>query len=286
MGDIMYSKVRTFGLCLRTTFSIAKNETSSLTRIYVGPFTAQIKCPRDWQLRGVDATGGRTGQSFPLHILSDKILLFSNARHAGSRYVMLWVSSVSVQSRTSSRLAEIQTATHSFIWFLSQQPSSSRKILLVLGRNFIEVQTLSKRVWLWLETWDEKKKTSGSSYGFGGNWKQVTTGNKSNHYQVLPDTSITYPQNNKAAHRVALPPLSSFSLRTLPPMDQSPTVFLPASCLEVKPRVGLGLVNLSAAGAVEREATCSGGSGASAPHTGLFFLLTLAPRLLFQARPL
>lgn len=122
-----------------------------------------------------------------------------------------------------------------------------------------------------------KKKTLGSSYGFEGNWKQVATGNKSNHNQVLPDTSITYPQNNKAAHNVALPPLSSFTFCTLPPMDQSPTVFLPASYLEVKPQVGLGLVNLSAAGTVEREATCSGGSGASASHTGLFFSLSLWP---------
>lgn len=189
MGDIVYSKVRTLGLCLRTTFSIAKNETSSLTRIYVGPFTAQIKCPRDWQLRGVDATGGRTGQSFPLHILSDKILLFSNARHAGSRYVMLWVSSVSVQSRTSSRLAEIQTATHSFIWFLSQQPSSSRKILLVLGRNFIEVQTLSKRVWLWLETWDEKKKHRVVHMALGeieNRWRQETNQTTIKSFQIRP----------------------------------------------------------------------------------------------------
>lgn len=170
LGDIVYSKVRTLGLCLRTTFSIAKNETSSLTRIYVGPFTAQIKCPRDWQLRGVDATGGRTGQSFPLHILSDKILLFSNARHAGSRYVMLWVSSVSVQSRTSSRLAEIQTATHSFIWFLSQQPSSSRKkFSLFWGETLLRSKPYPKEFGSGWKHGMKKKKTSGSSYGFGGN---------------------------------------------------------------------------------------------------------------------
>lgn len=126
LGDIVYSKVRTLRMCLRTTFSIAKNETSSLTRIYVGPFTAQIKCPRDWQLTGVDATGGRTGQSFPLHILSDKILLFSNARHAGSRYVMLWVSSVSVQSQTSSRLARDSNSNA----FLHLVPFSTALILM------------------------------------------------------------------------------------------------------------------------------------------------------------
>lgn len=173
----------------------------------------------------------------------------------------------------------------SFGSFLNS-PHPHEKFSLFWGETLLRSKPYPKEFGSGWKHGMKKKKTSGSSYGFGGNWKQVTTGNKSNHYQVLPDTSITYPQNNKPAHSVALPPLSSFSLRTLPPMDQSPTVFLPASCLEVKPRVGLGLVNLSAAGAVEREATCSGGSGASAPHTGLFFLLTLAPRLLFQARPL
>lgn len=61
-----------------------------MTRIDAGPFTAQIKNPGDWQLTGVDAirTGGRTGQSFPLHILSDKIPLLSQAGHAGSRYAI------------------------------------------------------------------------------------------------------------------------------------------------------------------------------------------------------
>lgn len=91
-----------------------------------GLCTAQIKCPRDWQLTGVDATGGRTGQSFPLHILSDKILLFSNARHAGSRYVMLWVSSVSVQSQTSSRLARDSNSNA----FLHLVPFSTALILM------------------------------------------------------------------------------------------------------------------------------------------------------------
>lgn len=68
-------------------------------------------------------------------------------------------------------------------------------------------------------------------------------------------------------------------------MEQSPTVFLPASCLKVKSRVDLGLVNLSAVAAVEREATSSEGREHLRPTQGSFFL-TLAPWLLFQARPL
>lgn len=95
----MYSKVWPLGICLRTTFSIAKNETSSLTRIYAGSFTAQIKYPKDWQLTGVDTvgTGGRTGQSFPLHILIDKILLFCEVFiMLGAHTWSFGVSSVSV----------------------------------------------------------------------------------------------------------------------------------------------------------------------------------------------
>lgn len=45
--------------------------------LHAGLLTSQIRYPGDWLLWGVERVrkGGRTGQSFPLHILSDKILL-------------------------------------------------------------------------------------------------------------------------------------------------------------------------------------------------------------------
>ncbi len=70
----------------------------------------------------------------------------------------------------------------------------------------------------------------------------------------------------------------------LPPSLPSPTVFLPVSCLESQPAGQPRAHKFVSGSVVEREATCLGGSGASALTWGLF--LTAGPRLLFQARPL
>lgn len=78
---------------------------------------------------------------------------------------------------------------------------------------------------------------------------------------------------------------SHFSLpHCLPPSLLSPTVFLSASCFESQP-VGQPRARKFVSGSmVKREATCSGGSGASVLTWGLF--LTVDLWLLFQARPL
>lgn len=189
-GDV-YSKVRPLRICLRTTFSIAKNETSSLTRMYAGLFTAQIKYPRDWQLTGVDTAGigGRTGQSFPLHILNDKILLFSKV------FVMLGVDmwcigclqSASNLQSVFSKCPHLGTNKGLLLLHISHTHKNSRfRTKFDWGSNSV------KKSFAPTGNTGFKKKTLGSSHGFGGNWKQVMTGNKSNYYQVLPDTSATY----------------------------------------------------------------------------------------------
>lgn len=173
----MYSEIWPLRICFRTTFSITKNETSSKTRIYAGPFTAQIKYPRDWQLTGVDTagTGGRTGQSFPLHILNDKILLFSEVIvMVGADTWCVWVSSVSIQF--AKRLFS----------------TSLTKILLVLGQNFIEAQTLSKRYFALTGNAGLKKHWV-VHVGLGeieNRWRQETNQTTIKSFQIRPD--ITY----------------------------------------------------------------------------------------------
>lgn len=78
--------------------------------------------------------------------------------------------------------------------------------------------------------------------------------------------------------------LISLFLPAFPPSLPSPTVFLSVSCLESQPAGQPRARKFVSSSAVEREATCSGGSAASALTWGLF--LTVDPRLLFQARPL
>lgn len=63
-----------------------------------------------------------------------------------------------------------------------------------------------------------------------------------------------------------------------------PTVFLSVSCLESQPAGQPRARKFVSGSTVKREATCSGGSAASALAWGLF--LTVDPQLLFQARPL
>lgn len=58
--------------------------------LHAGLLTSQIRYPGDRLLWGVESVrkGGRTGQSFPLHILSDKILLSREPHNTGSGYVI------------------------------------------------------------------------------------------------------------------------------------------------------------------------------------------------------
>lgn len=99
-------------------------------------------------------------------------------------------------------------------------------------------------------------------------WRQETNQTTIKSFQIRQ--RLTHKAKEPHTSLLCLP-LSSFSFRTIPPTDQSPTVFLPASCLKVKSQVDLGLVNLSAAEAVEREATCSEGREHLHPTQGFFF---------------
>lgn len=100
--------------------------------------------------------------------------------------------------------------------------------------------------------------------------------------------SLLADKNTAYTCLASLSPLCSFSHLALPPWLPpslpSPTVFLSVSCLESQPAGQPRARKFVSGSAVEREATCSGGSGASALTWGLF--LTVDPRLLFQARPL
>lgn len=83
------------------------------------------------------------------------------------------------------------------------------------------------------------------------------------------------------------PPLWSFSHLTPPrlcPFLLFPTRLLSVSCLESQSAGQPKVHKLVSGGAVEREATCSGGSAAFTPIWGLFSLCRT--RLFFQARPL
>lgn len=130
------------------------------------------------------------------------------------------------------------------------------------------------------------KKTLGSSCGFGGNWKQVTTGNKSNNYQVFPDTSRYYLRIKQKSRTHRCSTYSQLFLFSHYSSNGPISNCFPASIVFESQVPGRPRARKFVSGSGGwKGGYLLGGSGASAPHTGLFFL-TLAPWLLFQARPL
>lgn len=259
-----------------------------------GLLTSQIRYPGDWLLWGVERVrkGGRTGQSFPLHILSDKILLSREPHNTGSGYVIFMGGFIG--SHTHNLRTYYCAVVPPEIWMTSLDRQSPVCLFcissfIIFRCSFLLLSLIRHLLMSWLAKWKFVKES----------WKKKRRSEKNIRYKLTKAFASWLVSflglytwyllvNTRPACLASLLPLWSFSHLSLPPWLPpslpSPTVFLSVSCLESQPLGQPRARKFVSGSAVEREATCSGGSEASALTWGLS--LTVDPPLLFQARPL